>query len=56
MSVDWHNVFHPIGMQYQTAAGVNPTQTVLATAGSWTRVFELKNIGIVRATITSNFD
>jgi hypothetical protein len=56
MSVDWHNVFHPIGMQYQTSAGVNPTQAVLATAGSWTRVFEFKNIGIVRATITSNFD
>jgi hypothetical protein len=55
MSVDWHNVFHPIGMTYQTAAGVNPTQAVLATAGSWVRAFEFKNIGIVRATVTSNF-
>jgi hypothetical protein len=28
---------------------------VLATAGSWVRAFEFKNIGIVRATVTSNF-
>jgi hypothetical protein len=55
MSVHWHNVYHPIGVSY-TSGGVNPTRTVLATAGNWTRVFELKNIGIARATVTSNFD
>lgn len=57
MTVHWHNVIHPLGVAYATStAGVNPTRTVLGTATSWTKIFETKNIGIVRATITSNFD
>jgi hypothetical protein len=34
----------------------NPTRTQLETVGNWTKVYELKNIGIVRATNVSNFD
>lgn len=56
MAVSWHNVYHPIGSQYQTGGGANPTQATLATVANWTKVFETKNIGIVRGTVTSNFD
>ena len=34
----------------------NPTGAQLATVGNWSKVYETKNIGIVRATITSNYD
>ena len=56
MAVSWHNVFHPIGAQYQTGGGANPTQATLGTVANWTKVYETKNIGIVRGTVTSNFD
>ncbi len=56
MAVSWHNIYHPIGAQYQTAGGANPDQSTLATKTNWTKVFETKNIGIVRGTVTSNFD
>jgi hypothetical protein len=54
MSVDWHNVYHPLGARYIGAA--NPEQADLATAGNWEKVFETENIGIVRLTVTSSFD
>ena len=56
MSIDLHYCYHPVGAKYVTSAGTNPNRTVLATVGSWTKVYETKNIGIVRATVTSNFD
>jgi hypothetical protein len=56
MSIDLHYCYHPVGAKYVTSAGPNPNRTVLATVGSWTKVYETKNIGIVRATVTSNFD
>jgi len=56
MAVSWHNIFHPVGAQYQTAGGANPSQATLATKTNWTKVFSDKNIGIVRGTVTSNFD
>jgi hypothetical protein len=34
----------------------NPTRAQLETVGNWSKVYELKNLGIVRATNTSNFD
>jgi hypothetical protein len=34
---------------------VNPTQAQLSTVGNWTRVYEVKNLGIVRGTVTSNY-
>ncbi len=56
MAVSWHNCYHPIGAQYQTAGGANPSQATLATIANWTKVYDTKNIGIVRGTVTSNFD
>jgi hypothetical protein len=54
MSVDWHNVYHPLGARYIGAA--NPSRDDLATAANWEKVFSTENIGIVRITVTSNFD
>jgi hypothetical protein len=36
-------------------ASVNPDRDTLATVGNWEQVYETKNIGIVRGTVTSNF-
>jgi hypothetical protein len=54
MSVDWHNVYHPLGSRYK--GPVNPTRETLATATNWEKVFETENIGIVRLTVTSSYD
>jgi len=56
MSIDWHNVYHPMGARWKTTAPVNPLASDLSTAANWEKVFETKNIGIVRGTVTSNFD
>lgn len=53
MSVDWHNVYHPLGSRY--TGPVNPTTSSLADPGNWEKVFETENIGIVRITVTSTF-
>jgi hypothetical protein len=43
-----HFVLHPRGVKYVGAAsGGGPTNTVLATAASWSRVYEPKNIRVV---------
>ena len=54
MSIDLHYCFHPVGAKWNTATP-NPTPAQLATIGNWTKVYETKNLGIVRATVTSNF-
>jgi hypothetical protein len=54
MSIDLHYCYHPVGAKWNTGTP-NPTQAQLATIGNWTKVYELKNLGIVRATVTSNF-
>jgi hypothetical protein len=54
MSIDLHYCYHPIGSRY-AATTANPTQAQLATIGNWSKVYETKNIGIVRATVLSNF-
>jgi hypothetical protein len=54
MSVDWHNIYHPLGARW--VGSVNPTSADLATAANWEKVFETENIGIVRITVTSSFD
>jgi hypothetical protein len=56
MAVSWHNCYHPMGSQYQTAGGANPSQATLATITNWSKVYETKSCGIVRGTVTSNFD
>ena len=53
MSIDLHYCYHPVGAKF--VGTTNPTQAQLATIGNWTKVYELKNLGIVRATVTSNF-
>ena len=55
MSIDLHYVYHPVGARW-TSATINPDRTELATVGNWSKVYETKNIGIVRATNVSNFD
>jgi hypothetical protein len=54
MSIDLHYVYHPVGARW-TSATINPDRTELATVGNWSKVYETKNIGIVRGTVTSNF-
>ena len=53
MSIDLHYVYHPVGAKWGGSS--NPTGAQLATVGNWTKVYETKNIGIVRATVTSNY-
>jgi hypothetical protein len=55
MSIDLHYCYHPVGSKWGVTTS-NPTRAQLATVGNWSKVYELKNIGVVRATVTSNFD
>jgi len=55
MAIDLHYIYHPVGLKYAVST-VNPTRSVLETVGSWSKVYETKNIGIVRATVVSNND
>jgi hypothetical protein len=55
MSMDLHYCYHPIGAKWAVSTP-NPTRAQLETITNWTKVYETKNIGIVRATNTSNFD
>jgi hypothetical protein len=55
MAIDLHYMsIHPVGAKWGVGT-TNPTQAQLATIGNWTKVYETKNLGIVRATVTSNF-
>ncbi len=55
MAVDLHYIYHPVGLKYAVST-VNPSRSVLETVGSWSKTYETKNIGIVRATVVSNND
>ena len=55
MSLDLHYVYHPIGTKWAVTT-TNPTRTQLETVANWSKVYETKNIGIVRATNVSNMD
>jgi hypothetical protein len=55
MSIDLHYCYHPVGATWGVTT-VNPTRAQLETVGNWSKVYELKNLGIVRATNASNFD
>jgi len=54
MSIDLHYCYHPMGARWKGTT-VNPNRATLATVGNWEQVYETKNIGIVRGTVTSNF-
>ena len=55
MAVDLHYIYHPVGLKYAVSTD-NPNRTVLETVASWSKVYETKNFGIVRATNVSNQD
>jgi len=55
MAVDLHYIYHPVGLKYAVST-VNPNRSTLETVASWSKVYETKNIGIVRATNVSNQD
>ncbi len=55
MSIDLHYCYHPVGAKWGVTT-TNPTRAQLETISNWSKVYETKNIGIVRATVTSNFD
>ena len=55
MAVDLHYIYHPVGLKYAVST-VNPNRSVLETVGSWSKVYETKNIGIVRSTNVSKQD
>ena len=55
MSLDLHYCYHPVGTKWGVTT-VNPTRAQLETVGNWSKVYETKNIGVVRATNVSNTD
>tara|TARA_R100001015_G_C4635152_1_gene203731 strand:+ start:6472 stop:7503 length:1032 start_codon:yes stop_codon:yes gene_type:complete len=55
MAIDLHYCYHPVGAKWATT-DTNPTRSVLETVGKWSKVYETKNIGIVRATNISTQD
>jgi hypothetical protein len=55
MSIDLHYCYHPVGAKWAVTT-TNPTRAQLETVANWSKVYELKNLGIVRATNTSNMD
>lgn len=44
--VQWDACFHPLGFSYSESAPINPDASDLEAAANWSRVFELKNIGV----------
>ena len=55
MSIDLHYCYHPVGAKWAVTT-TNPTRAQLETVANWSKVYELKNLGIVRTTNTSNMD
>ena len=55
LAVDLHYTYHPVGSKWAVTT-TNPTRAQLETVANWSKVYELKNIGIVRATNVSNQD
>jgi len=46
IKVQWDACFHPLGFSYSDTAPNNPLPADLETAANWSRIFELKNIGV----------
>ena len=55
MAVDLHYTYHPVGTKWAVTT-TNPNRTVLGTVANWSKVYETKNIGIVRSTNVSAQD
>jgi hypothetical protein len=55
MNVHWHAVYHPMGAKYTGSA--NPNRAAFGTVANWATAWgDTKSYGMVRATVTSNFD
>ena len=54
ISVDYHSAYHIMGTNYGGAD--NPTNAVLATAGSWTATYDVDLIPLVQLTVNSPLD
>jgi hypothetical protein len=50
VSFDWHPVYHPIGTRY-VGTGANPDRATLEDGANWEKVFDDKNIGIVKGAL-----
>ena len=55
MAVDLHYTYHPVGTKWAVTT-TNPNRTQLATVSNWSKVYETKNIGIIRSSNLSNQD
>jgi len=55
MSIDLHYCYHPVGAKWAVTT-TNPTPAQLQTVSNWSKVYETKNLGIVRATNVSTMD
>ena len=55
MAIDLHYCYHPVGTKW-SVTDANPTRSVLENVSNWSKVYETKNIGIVRATNISTQD
>ena len=55
LALDAHYLYHPVGAKWAVTTA-NPTRAQLETASNWSKVFETKNVGIIRITNVSNFD
>ena len=55
MSIDLHYCYHPVGSKWAVTT-TNPTAAQLETVSNWSKVYETKNLGIVRATNISTMD
>jgi len=53
MVVRKHFLHHPLGASW--IGPVNPTRAQLATITNWEKVYQTKNIGVVRATVVANY-
>ena len=55
MSIDLHYCYHPVGAKWAVTT-TNPTPAQLQTVSNWSKVYETKNLGIVRSTNISTMD
>lgn len=55
MSIDLHYCYHPVGAKWAVTT-TNPTPAELQTVSNWSKVYETKNLGIVRSTNVSTMD
>ena len=55
MSIDLHYCYHPVGAKWAVTT-TNPTPAELQTVSNWSKVYETKNLGIVRSTNISTMD